>query len=361
MLGDLVERVRRRVDPATCPELPYVGLEHLGVGTLALSGHGVAADVRSGCLRVEPGDIVFGRLRPYFRKLAVAPWAAVCTPEAWVLRARPHVDPRFAFYVLADPAFVDACARSAEGTRMPRASWSFAADWPVRLPPLAEQRWIGAALALFDDRIAAHRAALAPTAALLRGLHRRAVAGGRVGSLADVAAEVRESVDPRGVDPELPYVGLDHVPRREIALERWGRAGEVTSTKAAFQRGDLLFGKLRPVFHKVVPAHVDGVASTDIVVVRPHEPAWRWVVYGHLFSDALVAHAAALADGTRMPRTRWADLCRFPVALPSEADRDALHAQLEPLMARVAAGVGERHRLARLRDGLLTGSLTPDA
>ena len=44
---------------------------------------------------------------------------------------------------------------------------------------------------------------------------------------------------------------------------------ETKSTKLAFDTGDILFGKIRPYFHKVGVAPVDGVASTDAIVIVP--------------------------------------------------------------------------------------------
>jgi type I restriction enzyme S subunit len=89
--------------------------------------------------------------------------------------------------------------------------------------------------------------------------------GWAVGKMGDVGEQRREQVAPSEVHGETPYIGLEHMPRRDITLSAWGRAESVTSSKFRFRRGDILFGKLRPYFHKVGPAPLDGVCSTDIV------------------------------------------------------------------------------------------------
>lgn len=363
--GECARRVTRRVDPRTLPGTPYVGLEHIGVGTLRLLGTSDCSVMTSPSLRVEPGEVIFGRLRPYFRKVVRAPTRLVCTGEAWVLAPGPGVDPRFLFYLAADPSFVDACAAASKGTRMPRADWGFAATRPVALPPLDEQRRIAALLGALDDRIDLHHRMNQTLEEMVRVLFRswfvdvhgdpagRLPRGWESGGIDAVADLVRDPVEPDGVPGDTPYVGLEHLPRRRVALDHWGRASEVGSTKSRFRRGDILFGKLRPVFHKVVPAPVDGLCSTDVLVIRPGEEVWRWFAFGHLHSDAMVAHATAASDGTRMPRTHWRDLCRFPVAIPPRELAARYHRAVEPLFERIRANVFASRTLADLRDTLL--------
>ena len=93
--------------------------------------------------------------------------------------------------------------------------------------------------------------------------------GWKAGRLADIAIAPRRNVDPASLDDETLYIGLEHMPRRSIALTAWERAGKVTSNKSTFEKGEVLFGKLRPYFHKVGVAPINGVCSTDIVVIAP--------------------------------------------------------------------------------------------
>ena len=93
--------------------------------------------------------------------------------------------------------------------------------------------------------------------------------GWRVGTLGDVADHPRRTVQPGKIDATTPYIALEHMPRRCIALSDWGEADGLESNKFEFKKGEILFGKLRPYFHKVGIAPVDGVCSTDIVVVTP--------------------------------------------------------------------------------------------
>ena len=116
--------------------------------------------------------------------------------------------------------------------------------------------------------------------------------------LGELAEENRRSVDPAEIDPDTPYVGLEHIPRRSIALADWGRAEDVQSTKLRFAKKEILFGKIRPYFHKVALAPLSGVCSTDAIVISAKSPEYRALVLCCVSSEPFVAHATQTSQGT---------------------------------------------------------------
>ena len=177
--------------------------------------------------------------------------------------------------------------------------------------------------------------------------------GWSVGKFSDVADNSRRSISPDEIPEQTPYIALEHMPRKCIALSDWGMADGVESGKLAFNANDILFGKLRPYFHKVGVAPIDGVCSTDIVVITPHTPEWFGFVLGHASSDAFVEHTNAGSTGTKMPRTNWADMARYPVILPPEKLAKAYTAKIRPAISKIIASIHQNHTLATLRDTLL--------
>jgi type I restriction enzyme, S subunit len=137
--------------------------------------------------------------------------------------------------------------------------------------------------------------------------------------LGDLAEEIRRTVQPTEVDPETPYVGLEHIPRKSLALSEWGAASQVQSTKLAFKRGEILFGKIRPYFHRVVVAPVDGVCSSDTIVIRPMMLTSFGLVLTTVSSEPLVSHATQTSQGTKMPRANWDVLVKYPIPTPPES------------------------------------------
>jgi type I restriction-modification system specificity determinant len=89
------------------------------------------AGIASNKTRFRHGDLLFGKLRPYFKKVGVAPVSGVCSTDILVIRPRlPEFLPFIAVIASSD-ALIDSISASATGTRMPRASWKEIATWSV--------------------------------------------------------------------------------------------------------------------------------------------------------------------------------------------------------------------------------------
>ena len=121
---------------------------------------------------------------------------------------------------------------------------------------------------------------------------------------------------PSAVPPETPYVGLEHLPRRSTTLGMTGTIDGVTSLKFRFRRGDILFGKIRPYFHKVAVAPFEGVCSSDTIVIRARSPDVRGLVLATVSRDAFVTHASTTSNGTKMPRANWSVLVEYLIPIP---------------------------------------------
>ncbi|MEW6545185.1 MAG: restriction endonuclease subunit S [Nitrospirota bacterium] len=178
-------------------------------------------------------------------------------------------------------------------------------------------------------------------------------AGWRDGTLGEVAVHQRRGVVPDEIEPSTPYIALEHMPGRRITLSEWGTADGVVSNKFVFRRGEVLFGKLRPYFHKVGVAPVDGVCSTDIVVIAPRDEACFGFVLGNVSSDAFVEYTNAGSTGTKMPRTSWNEMARYPLVIPSEQVAGAFTVMIRPAVERIITSIHESRTLAALRDALL--------
>lgn len=177
--------------------------------------------------------------------------------------------------------------------------------------------------------------------------------GWKVGTLGSVAENPRRIAQPDELHPSVPYIALEHMPRRRIALYEWGVADGIQSSKFWFKKGDILFGKLRPYFHKVGVAPVDGVCSTDIVVLAPKSKNWFGFLLGHVSSTEFVEYTNAGATGTKMPRTSWTVMARYNLVIPPEPIAEAFTNLIQPSIERIVAVIHESRTLAALRDALL--------
>jgi type I restriction enzyme, S subunit len=164
---------------------------------------------------------------------------------------------------------------------------------------------------------------------------------------------VRRGVNPDDVQPDTPYIGLEHMPRKSIALSEWGTAKEVQSTKLKFNKGEILFGKIRPYFHKVGVAAVDGVCSTDAIVILPKKPEYFALVLACVSSEPFVSHATQTSQGTKMPRANWEVLTKYPLPMPPAPLLSKFSAFVNEAIALVQNLVFKNRNLRRTRDLLL--------
>jgi type I restriction enzyme, S subunit len=80
-LSDLCDFIALQVDPQSRPGAVYIGLEHVASGRFERIGAGQAGDVQSAKYTFRPGDVLYGKLRPYLDKAVLASDAGVCTTE----------------------------------------------------------------------------------------------------------------------------------------------------------------------------------------------------------------------------------------------------------------------------------------
>jgi type I restriction enzyme S subunit len=133
VLGELLSQHRELITGDT--GLPYIGLSEMPRCSTILSAW-LSEKAPSGqANRFGRGDILFGKLRPYFRKVGVALIDGRCSLEILVLRPRDKRYWGFALGHAASQAFIDHCVAVSRGTRMPRAEWRDAGSFPVRVPP----------------------------------------------------------------------------------------------------------------------------------------------------------------------------------------------------------------------------------
>jgi type I restriction enzyme S subunit len=298
-----------------------------------------------------------------------------------------EIDQRFLQYAVA--SVISEAVESNRGAANPLITQKDLGNIKINLFSLPEQREIAGILGALDDKIELNRRIAATLEQMARSLYRswfvdfdpvhakaaghppahmdKATAalfpdrfgdnglpeGWRMGCLADVATNPRTCVKPEQIAPSTPYIGLEHMAKRSITLGDWVTAEDIGSQKSAMRQGDFLFGKLRPYFHKVGVSPVDGICSTDIVVVRAKSPEWEGFVLSVISSDEFVEHTNAGSSGTRMPRTNWGDMGRYQVILSPAPIAAAFEDMLGAFRRQIVAGVHENQTLATLRDSLL--------
>ncbi|HDM8233944.1 TPA: restriction endonuclease subunit S [Vibrio campbellii] len=184
-------------------------------------------------------------------------------------------------------------------------------------------------------------------------LKREIPIGWEVKSLSQIVDLVKGNVSPREVEPSTPYIGLEHIQRKKLALEDWSSSVFAESDKTVFNKGDILFGKIRPYFHKVTVAPFDGITSTDTLVFRPKSNHYYGLALEVIFSEEFVLTASQSSTGSKMPRADWNVLKKYPIAIPESHILDKFQNLIDEYLMKLNILTIENRELQKLRDWLI--------
>jgi type I restriction enzyme S subunit len=172
--------------------------------------------------------------------------------------------------------------------------------------------------------------------------------------LSAICFEVRDAVRPDQVEPSTPYIGLEHIPRRSITLNEWGYAEDVESSKFRFAEGDILFGKIRPYFHKVGFAITEGITSSDSIVIRANRNELTAYCLALISSDQFIAVASkTVKEGSKMPRADWKFMRQYPILLPVQSVLLSFNQFFDNIKRQLKILALQGQNLSKARDLLL--------
>ena len=158
--------------PEDAPHLPYVGLEHIDPGEVTLKRWGMASDVRSAKNHFYPGDVLYGKLRPYLDRAVLAPFEGICSTDILVYSPTHCTIPEYLAFLLHTRGFIEHANATTAGVNHPRTSWGALRKIVLPLPPLPEQRAIAHVLQTVQRAKEATEAVIAATRELKRSLMR---------------------------------------------------------------------------------------------------------------------------------------------------------------------------------------------
>jgi type I restriction enzyme, S subunit len=139
-------RSKKKIDPVTNDfNFRCVELEHISQETGKIIGETESKQQTSSKNYFRPGNVLFGKLRPYLHKFAFCDFEGVCSSEIWVLQNKSICTSRYLFYLIQTDTFLSASIQTT-GTKMPRSDWNVVKKAKFALPNLEEQERITALL-----------------------------------------------------------------------------------------------------------------------------------------------------------------------------------------------------------------------
>lgn len=212
----------------------------------------------------SPGDILYGKLRPYLNKVIYADASGVCSTEIIPLKPNLAVDSRYLFHWIRHPEFLAYTSQVSHGVNMPRLGTEAGRQAPFILAPINEQRRIADKLDRVLARVDAaneHLSRVAPLIKRFRQSVLEAAISGRLTedwrgahnigknwletSLGAVITEMRNGISNKPDENPLGYkilrisavrpFLLDTSDHRIISLDK------ETISLYSLQKGDILF------------------------------------------------------------------------------------------------------------------------
>ena len=137
-LGDVIHKARPKIPADPNSQLPFIGMDHIEPHSFHLVGRDEFSKMKSAGSYFKPGDVLYGRLRPYLNKVHKARFEGVASAEFIVLPASENHNGDFIKYLLHQQQFIDFAMSRASGDR-PRVKFDVIADFCFGLPPYDEQ------------------------------------------------------------------------------------------------------------------------------------------------------------------------------------------------------------------------------
>lgn len=241
----------------------------------------------------------------------------------------------------------------------------------VPCPTISVQRRIASILSAYDDLIENNRRQIKLLEEAAQRLYREwfvelrfpghegvkvvdgVPEGWKKGTFDDICTVKKDALTPDKISPGMPYIGLEHIPRNDFCLADWGMSEEVNSNKFRFNAGDILFGKIRPYFHKVGFTICNGICSTDSIVMNANDEYYCLLLMT-ASSDEFVDYTyQTCKEGAKMPRADWNTMKMYPVLIPDSVLLRRFNKQISAIKDKCTVLALQNRQLTEARDRLL--------
>lgn len=224
-LGDIAHLRGTKVHPAERPELKFVGMDDIAAEGMAILQSRPFTEMKSAGNYFEPGDVLYGRLRPYLNKTSIATFNGAASGELLAIVPSEAIEGKLLQYFMHAKSFVNRAMGTISGDR-PRIDFETIAGFDFPLPPLAEQQRIVARVDALFAEIAEGEAALAEARIGLETFRRALLKAAVTGEL---TADWRAKNKPRETGHDL----LARIKIERAAKGRGKRDAEVDKGKSS--------------------------------------------------------------------------------------------------------------------------------
>ena len=384
-LSEVADQRTETTVPVEADPRPYVALEHLAQGSPILLGWSAAGRAGSAKTVFHGGDVLFGKLRPYLRKAAPAPFDGLCSTDILALFTRESLDAGYLSQLVHWHPLQRHAVATSSGTKMPRTSWAQLGRFEFLLPPLPEQRKIVAILSSVDNAIEKTQAVIDQVQVVKRGLMQELLTRGlpgrhrrfkqteigkipmdwRVVRLSDVTTHITDGVHktPEYVDTGIPFLSVNNLRDGRLDFSNCRFVSEDTHQRLVKrccpEPGDLLMGKVATLgVVDVVKSIQPFSIFVQLALIRPtraaHSSFLKWIIRG----DHCQRRIGEAASGTGMKYIGIGQISQLSLPLPSIDEQEGISARLDALETRIDTETTAKDGLLDLKSSLVSILLT---
>ena len=288
-----------------------------------------------------------------------------------LLHPNKDIEPRFLYYSLKNPAFYKGVEIVANGSAQKLIPLSKLKDLKISVPDKEAQRHIADILSAYDDLIENNQRQIKLLEEATQRLYKEwfvdlnfpghentkivdgVPEGWSKSTVGNICKLRKVVITPDKIESNTPYIGLEHMPRNDICLSTWGKSEEINSNKFIYLKKDVLFGKIRPYFHKVGFALNDGITSTDTMVMVADQNLWGLLLVT-VSSDAFVDFSYQnCKEGAKMPRADWKQMEKYAIMIADQATQKLFEQEILVITNKISALAFQCRSLREARDRML--------
>lgn len=257
------------------------------------------------------------------------------------------------------------------GGAQPNLNAAIIKSMEIKLPPLKTQRYIADILSSYDNLIENNQKQIKLLEEAAQRLYKEwfvdlhfpghentkivdgVPEGWSKSTVGNICKLRKVVITPDKIESNTPYIGLEHMPRNDICLSTWGKSEEINSNKFIYLKKDVLFGKIRPYFHKVGFALNDGITSTDTMVMVADQNLWGLLLVT-VSSDAFVDFSYQnCKEGAKMPRADWKQMEKYAIMIADQATQKLFEQEILVITNKISALAFQCRSLREARDRML--------
>ena len=295
-----------------------------------------------------------------------------------ILRPNGNIDARFLYYTMLSRDFYMKADAAAIGAAQRTVSLTALRNIEITVPPIETQRRIADIVSAYDDLIENNRKQIKLLEEAAQRLYKEwfvdlrfpnhehtkivdgVPEGWRSGILDDIVSETGKATQKENRQNYDYYLPIDCLPKKSIGYVDTNDIELAESSLVSFDKGDIIFGAMRPYFHKVVVARNKGLTrSTCFVLNSRSENMWGYVAM-LLFDSATVEYATQISVGTTMPYVRWKDMKLMPVLIPTNQIAASFNVLIKPEINKIGLLANQISILGEARDRLLPKLMSGD-